>query len=145
MSCVYPRMVAGSARSAAASFEAEREYRLPVYRLALKRERTIRLSEQALAYPAVTARIARAELGDSPHERLLGFFVNNQNAIVGMMVVASTSTGGTVFGVTARGVCQAALAANAAAVILAHNHPAVTRLRAPMMSARRALSRPRSK
>jgi DNA repair protein RadC len=99
------------------------KHSIVVYRLSLKRERTIRLSDATIPYATIAARVARGELGDSPHERLLGFFVNSQNTIVSMMVLGCASATSAVSGVSTRGVCQAALAANASAIVLAHNHP----------------------
>jgi DNA repair protein RadC len=96
--------------------------KIPVYRLALKRERTLTLSDSHANHSLVVRRLAQEELSDAPHERMLAFFLSANHEVLGLMVMATNSNISS-SGFTPKGILQAALTANASAVILAHNHP----------------------
>lgn len=98
-------------------------YEIPMYRLVLKEERVLYTAERTLEEPAATARLGFAELGDSPHEKAIAIFLNPNFTIIGLMLLATSSATSFIGAVSQKGLCQAALTANATSVVLVHNHP----------------------
>jgi DNA repair protein RadC len=98
-------------------------YAVPMYRLALKEERVLYVAEVKLPLVEQAVSLGMSELADSPHERLLAVFVNAQVKIIGMMLMATSSSTSTIKEFDRRGLCQAALTANASGLFLVHNHP----------------------
>lgn len=96
--------------------------KVPVYRLSLRRERTLTIAEKTIGDSRAVVRLAQKELFDAPHERMIAFFLNAANDVIGMMTVGTVS-GISRASVCPKGIAQGALTANASAVILAHNHP----------------------
>lgn len=96
--------------------------RVPIYRVVLRKERTIRVAETHAHNAASAANIAHAIIGDSPYEKMLVLLVNMAGRVVGAVVIATSSSVSS-SAVHIRGVFSAAIAHNASAVILAHNHP----------------------
>ena len=96
--------------------------KVQTYRVALKKDRVLRLAEGTANDPIKVERIAHAMLADSPVERLVAIFLGGQSQVLG---VAEIATSGQVSSCTvdAAFVFKAALAANASGFVLAHNHP----------------------
>jgi len=75
----------------------------------------------ALCSPAVVKDYLRLKLGDRPHEVFVVVFLDSQHRVIAIdELFRGTLTQTTVY---PREVVKEALAHNAAAVILAHNHP----------------------
>lgn len=96
--------------------------RVPVFRVVLRRERTINVPRAKVSHQEDARAFAHAFIGDRPFEHLLAILLNSQNAVVGVVVIATSSEVGRT-SVSVRGVFTAAIAHNASGVILAHNHP----------------------
>lgn len=96
--------------------------KLPVFRVVLRKDRTIRVPETMVAGPDQAARVAYALLRDSPFEKMLAILVGARGQVVGAIVIATTSSISST-AVSIRGVFVGAIAHNASGVILAHNHP----------------------
>lgn len=92
-----------------------------VISLRVVRDRTVRYSTPAVNDSAQALALARVLLEDRPHESLLVILVDGCNKVIGAHVAA---TGG-LHGVSSclRDIFRAAVAANASAIVLAHNHP----------------------
>ncbi len=95
---------------------------IPVYRIELVRERTIKVAERRSVHNSdhVVA-ILKDELLKADRERLICMLLNTKNFIIGMDVVSV----GTLNQSCAhpRELFKAAILANAASIILVHNHP----------------------
>ncbi len=76
---------------------------------------------QAIRSPADTEAFLRARLRDLPHELFCCLYLDNRHRVVQFVEMFRGTIDGT--SVYPREVVKEALAANAAAVILAHNHP----------------------
>lgn len=76
---------------------------------------------QAIRSPADTEAFLTARLRDLPHELFCCLFLDNRHRVLGFEALFRGTIDGT--SVYPREVVKQALAANAAAVILAHNHP----------------------
>lgn len=96
--------------------------KIPIYRVVLRKERTIRLRQEYASNEKQAAMIAWQLIGDSPAEKLLVLLLNSQHRVVGAIVAATTS-GIASARVEIRGIFTSAIAHNASAIILAHNHP----------------------
>lgn len=96
--------------------------RLPVFRVVLRKDRTIRVPETIVSTADQAARVAYALVGDSPFEKMLAILMGARGQIVGAIIIATTSSISST-AVSVRGVFVGAIAHNASAVILAHNHP----------------------
>ena len=96
--------------------------RVPIFKVVLRKEGSIRVAETHASSPEAAAIIAHKIIGDSPFEKQLALLVNGQGEVVGAIVIGTTSSIGNT-AVSVRGVFTAAIAHNAAAIILAHNHP----------------------
>ena len=95
---------------------------LPVYRVKLVRERTARFEDLEVMNDASdAARVARAYLGDEDREHFLVMMVSCQNALIGLHTVSIGTINQALVG--PREVFRAAILANAASIIVAHNHP----------------------
>lgn len=97
-------------------------HKIPQYRIVLRKERTIRAPRILVDGPDVAAEVAHGLIGDSPFEKLLTILINSANAIVGV-VISATSSAISQTSAMPRGIFAAALAHNASAIVLAHNHP----------------------
>ena len=96
--------------------------RVPVFRVVLRKDRTIRVPETHVSMPAMAARVAHALIGDSPFEKMLAILIGGRSQILGAIIIATTSTVSST-AVSIRGVFVGAIAHNASAIVLAHNHP----------------------
>lgn len=95
---------------------------MPVFRVVLRKDRTIRVPRVKVDTPEVAAEVAHALIGDSPYEKLLAILLNGTGDIVGAIIIATTSSVSSA-AVHVRGVFSGAIAHNASGIILAHNHP----------------------
>lgn len=96
--------------------------RIPVFRIVLRKERTIRVAQVSANSPERAARAAHALIGDSPFEKFLALLLDANANIVGAVIIATTSSiSSAAFSV--RGIFAPAIAHNASSIILAHNHP----------------------
>lgn len=99
----------------------ERVYRLPVVRVVLVRERSVPFGARQISSSAEAARLVRELVGDADREHLVALYLDVKNRVV---AVHTVSIGGLNLAVVhLREVYKAALLANAAGVLLAHNHP----------------------
>jgi DNA repair protein RadC len=93
----------------------------PVYAIQMVRERTIMYSAQKLTQPGDAAAAFNALVGDPDRENFVVIMLDAKNKITGLHVVSQGSLNQSV--VHPRETFKAAILANAAAIILAHNHP----------------------
>lgn len=63
---------------------------VPVYRVVLRKERTIRVAETHAFNAESSALIATKIIGDSPYEKSLCLLINGANKVVGAIVIATT-------------------------------------------------------
>jgi DNA repair protein RadC len=95
--------------------------RLQVVRVALVKERPVIYNTEKLTTPAQVAEAFRALFGDIDREAFVLFLLDGKNRIVSCNVVTIGSLNQCI--VHPREVFKPAILANAAAIILAHNHP----------------------
>ncbi len=98
------------------SFEAA-----PVFAIQMVREREVLYNAQKLTAPADAASAFNALVGDPDRENFAVIMLNGKNKIIGLHVVSQGSLNQSV--VHPRETFKAAILANAAGIILAHNHP----------------------
>ena len=96
--------------------------KIPIFRVVLRKDRTIRVPEVTIESPNQAARVAHALIGDSPSEKMLAILVDSAGRVAGAIIISTTSAISST-AVAVRGVFTAAIAHNATAIILAHNHP----------------------
>jgi DNA repair protein RadC len=94
---------------------------ITVYRCVLRKARTLKVAEHLCQNAEHAARIIHALTADSPTEKLVAIFLNCRNHVIGVEVVASGHRSG--IAITASEVLRGAIIANAAAIVLGHNHP----------------------
>ena len=96
--------------------------RLPLYTTRLVREANFSFSDRAhVRAPADVTAFLRRYFADKDREEFLAVFLDTANTVIGM---AQISVGGLAASIVEpRAVFKAAILANAAAVILAHQHP----------------------
>jgi DNA repair protein RadC len=96
--------------------------RIPVYHLELVRDRTIKAEvEENVNGTAAAARILAREMAGADRERLLCLWLNCRNDLIGLEVVSvGTLTASLAH---SREIFKGAILANAANIVLAHNHP----------------------
>ncbi|MHB1870809.1 MAG: JAB domain-containing protein [Steroidobacteraceae bacterium] len=94
---------------------------VPVYRVALVRERTLPATRAQVRCPQDIADVVADYLADADREHLVAVLLDTKNRVIGIETVAV----GTLDGAPAhpREVFKSAILANAAALALAHNHP----------------------
>lgn len=105
-------------------FKAEKfgkTYRIPNFNLILVREGSNRTNCKTIRGPEDAHEIARQELDTSPCEKFLVILLNTKNAVIGTSIVSSGTLNAAL--VHPREVFQRAILSNAAAIIVAHNHP----------------------
>lgn len=97
-------------------------YSIPLYGLKLIRERTVRYRPTIDSPEAAAGAVLREIAGDADREYFVVLFLNTAKELIGAHVafIGSLNAIGTV---TPREVFKAAIIANAAAIILGHNHP----------------------
>lgn len=93
----------------------------PVYAIQMVRERELLYCAQSLTEPGEAAAAFNALVGDPDRENFAVIMLNGKNKITGLHIVSQGSLNQSV--VHPRETFKAAILANAAAIILAHNHP----------------------
>ena len=96
--------------------------KIPIFRVVLRKDRTIRVPQVEVSTPEQAARVAHALIGDSPSEKLLAILIDS-NAKVAGAVIIGTASAISQTPIVIRGIFTGAIAHNATAIILAHNHP----------------------
>ena len=95
-------------------------FALPVYRLKLVRDVTLRLPKQRLAGPLRAARIISEFIGEADREMLVALFLDDEHVPTGIQVISVGTRTESVS--TPREVFKGAMLANAEEIILGHNH-----------------------
>ena len=97
-------------------------YRIPIYKIALVREAalTVRQPPQFCS-SAQAVHVIRTYLAETDREHLLALTVDTKNRLIGINTVSVGSLSSSLG--HPREVFKAAILQNAAAIILAHNHP----------------------
>lgn len=90
-------------------------------RLQMVRERCVEFDGKRITDPAAAARLVRRILDDTDREQFVVLAVNTKNHLVGANIASVGSLNASV--VHPREIFKFAYLANAAAVIIAHNHP----------------------
>ena len=93
----------------------------PVYAIQMVREREVLYAAQRLTAPQQAVAAFNALVGNPDRENFAVIMLDAKNKIVGLHVVSQGSLNQTI--VHPRETFKAAILANAATVILAHNHP----------------------
>lgn len=97
-------------------------YRIPVYRVALVREGTLsQLQRPRIGNAAEAARVLSAYMADEDREHLVAVLLNSKHRVIGLNTVSVGSLNSSI--VHPREVFKPAILANAAALIVGHNHP----------------------
>lgn len=94
---------------------------VPLYRLKLERLGSFRSPARIIASPRTAAAVAREAIGELDREYLLALFLDSRSSVVGAEIVSIGTINASL--VHPREVFKAAILANAAAIIMAHNHP----------------------
>ena len=101
--------------------EAVIRYTIPVCRVALIRESSIQAPSGRVRTARDAEAIVRQHLADVDREHFVVLLLNRKNVVIGVNTVSVGSLTASV--VSPREVFKAAILANAAAIICAHNHP----------------------
>lgn len=97
-------------------------YDIPVYRVALIHDTNITTDQQPLCnQPSVVADVAHRHIGDADREHFIVLLVDARKRLIGTHTVAIGTLSAAL--IHPREVFKAAILKNAAALILAHNHP----------------------
>ena len=96
-------------------------YRIPIYHIKLVREGRQPVERKRVKGPQDAAEVLRAFLADTDREHFVALLLDAKNQLIGIHTVAIGSLDTCV--VHPREVFKAGILANAASVILAHNHP----------------------
>ena len=96
-------------------------YEVPIYRVTLIRERGIPTAQPQFRDSASVAHLLQAVLAGVDREHCLVLLLDRKNRLIGLNTVSIGSLTASV--VHPREVFKPAILANAAAVIVAHNHP----------------------
>jgi len=100
----------------------QRYYRIPVYRIAMIKEKSaISVEQKTIRSPRDVFDAVREYLADVDREHFLTLLLNSKNAIVGVNTASIGTLNSSL--VHPREVFKAAIIANSAAVILVHCHP----------------------
>ena len=94
---------------------------VPIYKISLVREGRVACYEQQIRSSANVSTILQTYLADVDREHFVVLLLNQKNRIVGVNTVSIGSLTASV--VHPREVFKPAILSNAAAIILAHNHP----------------------
>ncbi len=96
-------------------------YRVPRFKCALVRDRSVVSPIEKIESAGDAARLFFKLLAGLPCEELHVAYLDNQNAIRGVELIARGGMASLC--VTSREIFRGAILANAAAIVLAHNHP----------------------
>src|SRR5713101_6687899 len=94
---------------------------VPIYKISLVREGRVACYEQQIRSSANASTILQSYLADVDREHFVVLLLNQKNRVIGLHTVSVGSLTASV--VHPRETFKAAILANAAAVILGHNHP----------------------
>ena len=100
-----------------------KHYRAPVYRVTLVRDGSVtaEATRETADSPAVVAELVRKLIGDSPQEHLVAICVDARSRVIGVSEVSRGTLSASL--VHPRETLRTAILLNAAAFIVAHNHP----------------------
>ena len=96
-------------------------YAITVYRVSLVRESFVQVPSDRVRSAQDAEAIVRQHLADVDREHFVVLLLNRKNVVIGVNTVSVGSLTASV--VSPREVFKAAILANAAAIICAHNHP----------------------
>ena len=96
-------------------------YRVPIYRVQLVRDGSCKLPGRCCNGPSEAVTLFRALVGDADREHLVAIFLDTQNRFIGVHTISIGNLDSA--GAHPREVFKAAILANAASIVLAHNHP----------------------
>jgi DNA repair protein RadC len=100
----------------------QRPYSLPVYKIALVRETALKLAHQPrMISSGDVAEIVRTYLAGTDREHFLVLTLDSKNRLIGLNTVSIGSLNSSL--AHPREVMKLAILQNAAAIIVAHNHP----------------------
>ena len=94
------------------------------YRVSLVRDRRVKFSSKPVSTPGVGAEVIRNTIrnaGQSDRENLVVIMLSSKNEITGTNIVSQGSLTGSI--VSMREIFKPAIIANAAAIVMGHNHP----------------------
>ncbi|MCZ6873090.1 MAG: DNA repair protein RadC [bacterium] len=94
---------------------------IPIYRVNLVREAGLHVDRPQLRSSSSASDVLRTYLGDTDREHFVVLLVDRKNRLIGINTVSIGSLTASI--VHPREVFKAAILANAAAVVLGHNHP----------------------
>ena len=96
-------------------------YRIPGFELTLVREKTNVTERNSIRSPEDAYLIAKSLLENSPCEKFIGIFLDTKHHVLGTATISKGTLDMSV--VSPRELFQHAFLLNAAAIIVAHNHP----------------------
>ncbi len=96
-------------------------YTVAIYRVALVRESSIQAPSGRIHHSKDAEAIVRQHLAHVDREHFVTLLLNRKNAVIGITTVSVGSLTASV--VSPREVFKAAILANAASIVCAHNHP----------------------
>ena len=97
-------------------------YRIPIYKIALVREAALTVCQPPqLCSSAQAVSVIRTYLAETDREHLLALTLDTRNRLIGINTVSVGSLNSSLG--HPREIFKAAILQNAAAIILAHNHP----------------------
>lgn len=92
-----------------------------VYSLKLVKDRSVRFPIREISSPGPAASLVRKLIAEAPSEHMVVVFLDAANQVTGTTIAVSGGSHG--LNVTPRDLFRAAIIANAAGVVLGHNHP----------------------
>ena len=96
-------------------------YRIPIYQVKLVRDGSQKAERKKVSTPLVAAEVLRQYLDGADREHFVVLLLDTQNQVIGIHTVTVGTLDASL--VHPREVFKPAILANAASVILAHNHP----------------------
>lgn len=96
-------------------------YRIPIYQVKLVRDGSQKAERKKVSQPAVAAEVLWQFLEGADREHFVIVLLDTQNQIIGIHTVTVGTLDASL--VHPREIFKAAILANAAAILLAHNHP----------------------
>jgi DNA repair protein RadC len=95
--------------------------RIPIHRVELVREGSVPVDSRAIQGPADAADILRERIGAADREHFVALLLDTRHRVIGLHTVSVGTLNSSQ--VHPREVFKAAILANAAGVIVGHNHP----------------------